>query len=484
MSQAIQVDSAFKYKILVIDDEKRIRDVTSKMLTQEGFEVAVAETGDIGMDMIEKNNFDIILLDLMMPGISGLDVLPYLKKNHPYSVVIVITGYATLKHSIEAMKNGAFDFIPKPFDPQDLRIIIAKAIEFLSTLQDIANEKTRMGVLINQLSGGVMATDSQKKIALANSAFLKMIDHFGEDVIGRPVHDIVPNKKIERMIDKALSLPAEEFADFTEELELRKSILSVRCIPFRDRLNRNLGTITVMHDITAIKKLDQLKSDFVTMVAHEIRSPLNAIAMQLKVILDGLAGEITDKQHEILCRASEKINSLSNFSTDLLDLTRIESGLFSKEKEKLFINTLLQEQVTFFQEAAHAKSISLELEELPLLPPVLANKQNMEEVFSNLITNAINYTPENGKVTIFAVAVKTHLCVSITDTGYGISSDDLPKIVDRFFRIKNENTRYITGTGLGLSIVKNIIEAHHGKIRVESEQNKGSTFYVYLPLTI
>ncbi len=484
MTNISGAETTLKYKILVIDDEKRIRDVTYRMLTQEGFEVAVAETGDAGMKMIEEKNFDIIFLDLMMPGISGLDVLSYLKTNHPYSVVIVITGYATLEHSIEAMKRGAFDFIPKPFDPQDLRIIITKAIEFISTLQDIANEKSRMGVLVNQLSGGVMATDIQKRIALANPAFLKMIDYFGKDVIGRPVSEIVKNEKIEGMIDQALSMPTDSFSDFTEELDLGKNILSARCIPFRDRLDRNLGTITIMYDITALKKIDQLKSDFVNMVAHEIRSPLNSISMQLKVILDGLAGSVTKKQQEILGRASEKINALSSLSTELLDLARIESGLITQEKEKFHISTVLQDQVTFFQEAAGSKRISLDLDTLPDLPPVLANKSNMEEVFSNLITNAINYTPETGKISILAVAVKTHLCVSINDTGFGIASEDLPKIFDRFFRVKNEKTRYITGTGLGLPIVKSILEAHNGKILVESELNKGSTFYVYLPLSI
>lgn len=476
------VKTEFVYKILVIDDEKRIRDVTSRMLTQEGFEVAVAETGEMGMKMIEKNNYDIILLDLMMPGISGLEVLPYLKANHPYSVVIVITGYATLEHSIEAMKKGAFDFIPKPFEPKDLRIVITKAIEFLSTLQDIANEKSRMGVLVNQLSGGVMATDTRKRIALANPAFLKMIDYFGQDVIGRQVSEVFQNESIERMIDQALAMPTESISDFTKELELGKNILSIRCIPFRDRLNRNLGTITVMSDITALKKIDQMKTDFVNMVAHEIRSPLNSIAMQLKVILDGLAGSVTEKQKEILDRASKKINALSNLSTELLDLAKIESGLITQEKEVFHIGSLLEDQVAFFQQAAAAKGLSLELDAVPGLPPVLANKRNMEEVFSNLITNAIHYTPENGKISILAVAVKKHLCVSITDTGFGIPAEDLPKIFDRFYRVKNEKTRYITGTGLGLPIVKSILDAHNGSIRVESEPDKGSTFYVYLPI--
>lgn len=481
MTQKIEFDKSFKYKILVIDDEKRIRDVTYRMLTKEGFEVGLAETGDIGKAMIDEKHYDIILLDLMMPGISGLDLLPHLKAHHPYTVVIVITGYATLEHSIEAMKKGAFDFISKPFSPQDLRMVIAKAIKFISTLQDIADEKSRMRVLINQLSDGVMATDIQKKIALANPAFLKMLDCFGKEISGQPVSDIIQNKKIASMIDQVLSMPTEKFSILNDELDIGDNILSVRCIPFRDRLNRNLGTITVTHDITTLKKMDQLKSDFVSMVAHEIRSPLNSIGMQLQVILDELAGDVTEKQREILDRASEKIKTLGNLSTELLDLAKIESGLITQEKETFNVEIFLQEQVAFFQEAARAKNIRLELDELPEIPPLFANKSNMEEVFSNLISNSINYTPEGGKITIFAAKNKGYLHIMVSDTGLGIPKEDLERIFDRFYRVKNDKTRYITGTGLGLPIVKSIIEAHNGKIKVESELDKGSAFNIYLP---
>ena len=481
MTKKIEFDKSFKYKILVIDDEKRIRDVTYRMLTNEGFEVALAETGDIGKKMIDEKHYDIILLDLMMPGISGLDLLPHLKAHHPYTVVIVITGYATLEHSIEAMKKGAFDFISKPFSPQDLRMVIAKAIKFIRTLQDIADEKSRMRVLINQLSDGVMATDIQKKIALANPAFLKMLDCFGKEISGQPVSDIIQNKKIESMIDQVLSMPTEKFSILSEELDIGDNILSVRCIPFRDRLSRNLGTITVTHDITTLKKMDQLKSDFVSMVAHEIRSPLNSVGMQLQVILDELAGDITEKQREILDRASKKIKTLGNLSTELLDLAKIESGLITQEKETFNVEIFLQEQVAFFQEAARAKNIRLELDELPEIPPLFANKSNMEEVFSNLISNSINYTPEGGKITIFAAKNKGYLHIMVSDTGLGIPKEDLERIFDRFYRVKNDKTRYITGTGLGLPIVKSIIEAHNGKIKVESELDKGSAFNIYLP---
>ncbi|MBW1886957.1 MAG: response regulator [Deltaproteobacteria bacterium] len=479
---------SFKPRILVVDDEKRIRDGCRKVLTQEGFEVAVAENGEQGLKMIEEAHYDITLLDLMMPGLSGFDVLAHVKTLHPDTVIIVITGYATVEHSIEAMKKGAFDFIPKPFSPDQLRVVVSKAIEYTGTLQDIANEKSRMRVLINQLDSGVMATNNKKRVALANPSFLKMMGYRGETVIGRRVEEFIKDEKLMQMIDQAISMPQDQFTELTEELYLedkgedQEIILGARCVPFRDRLSRNLGTITVLHDITTLKKMNQLKSDFVSMVSHEIRSPMNSILAQLKVVLDGLAGDITEKQKEILGRASERIKALSDLSTELLDLARIESGLITQEKEELNMDELLADQVDFHNAKAQAKNIRLELTPLSKLPPVLANRHNMEEVLSNLITNAVNYTPEGGSITVSATVEGHYLCVGVMDTGIGMTKEDVDRIFDRFYRVKNDKTRFITGTGLGLPIVKSIMDAHNGMIRVESTPDQGSSFYVYIPL--
>ena len=488
MTKKNESENFFKPRILVVDDEKRIRDGCHMVLTQEGFEVAKAETGELGIKMIEEAHYDIILLDLMMPGLSGFDVLTHVKALHPDTVIIVITGYATVEYSIEAMKKGAFDFIPKPFSPDQLRVVASKAIEYTRTLQDIANEKSRMRVLINHLASGVITTDNQKRVALANPAFLKMIDYHGDSVIGRPVTEFIKDEKLNLMIDQALSMPADEFIELSEEMNLggegekEEIFISARCVPFRDRLGRTLGTITMLHDITTLKKMDQLKSDFVSMVAHEIRSPMNSVLAQLKVILDGIAGDLTEKQKEILGRASDKIKALSDLSTELLDLAKIESGLITQEKEVLNMVELLTEQVNFHQAKAQEKEIRLELEPLPELPPLLGIRQNMEEVFSNLITNSINYTPDGGKVTVSATVEDDYLSISVSDTGFGISEDDLDRIFDRFYRVKNEKTRFITGTGLGLPIVKDIVNAHNGMINVKSEPDKGTTFDIRIPI--
>jgi len=172
MTERQCTDTLFKPKILVVDDEKGIREGCREVLTLESFEVVLAENGELGLRMIEEEHFDVVLLDLMMPGISGFDVLSHIKALHPDTSIIVITGYATVEHSIEAMKNGAFDFIPKPFSPAQLRVVVSKAIEHAGALKDIANEKSRMRVLINLIANGVMVTDAEKKLVLANQAFM------------------------------------------------------------------------------------------------------------------------------------------------------------------------------------------------------------------------------------------------------------------------------------------------------------------------
>lgn len=487
-AQNPELESFGPTSVLIIDDEDRIRHVCTKFLSGEGCDVAQAENADKGLKLLAGRHFDIILLDLLMPGMSGLEALDHIRANHPDTVVIVITGYATLDHSVSAMKSGAFDFISKPFSPQDLRLVITKAVEHIRTLQDIAHQKSRMRTMIDHLSGGVMATDIKKTVALANHAFISLIDYRGANPIGRPVHQLVNHPVVLDMIDRAVNMPEEQFAEETAEIHIKPAgfhdtrILGVRCVPFRDRLRRNLGVITVLRDITAVKQMDQMKSDFVSMVSHEVRGPLNSVLMQHKVILDELAGNITPKQRDILQRASEKISALAKLSSELLDLSKMESGLIHMEKEELEVASIVSDQVAFHQIKAQEKTIGLTLQPLAKLPLVLANRINMEVLLSNLISNAIRYTPEKGSITVSAHQDADYVCLQVSDTGFGIAPEDLERIFSRFYRVKNEQTRYIVGTGLGLPIVKKIVDAHNGRIEVESQVGQGSTFSVFIPI--
>ncbi len=477
-------------KILVIDDEARIRDGCRTVLKEVGYDVTVAEDGARGLACIETTCFDIILLDLMMPTMSGFEVLAKIRRLHPDTVVIVITGYATVEHSIEAMKSGAFDFIPKPFTPEHLRVTVSKALDYTRALRDIADTRSRMRTMVQRLSDGVMCTNQENRIVMVNPAFLKMVGCAGvASAMGESCDTVISIDRIREMIARALAATDEDTLERTDEIEHGENdegeprILSIRCTPFRDRTGATIGVITVLHDITTLKKLDRMKSEFVSRVSHEIRGPMNSVLMQLQVILDGLAGGVTDKQQEILLRASEKIRNLAQMTTELLDLSRIESGLICQEMEAVDLARLLREQVEFQRPRAASASIRLELDIPDRLPPVTGHHRNLEEVFSNLIGNAIKYTPAGGGVRVTAASGLETLTVKVTDTGIGIAEEDQKQLFQRFYRVRNEQTRYIQGTGLGLSIVKKIVESHNGCVEVESRPGRGTTFSVSLPNT-
>ncbi len=475
-------------RILVIDDEERIRSACKLVLEESGYEVSVAKDGLQGLDRLRQEHSDIVLLDLMMPSLSGFDVLAEIKAVHPDTVVIVITGYATLEHSVEAMKKGAFDFIPKPFTPEHLLITVDKALTHIRALYDIAETRSRIRAMVNRLSDGVMCTNRENRVVLANPAFLRMIGRHVESVSGLSVDEVVNIDLLRSMIGSALETAHEPFSEQRREFVLeteanaKEKIISAHCAPFRDRRGRHLGIITVLHDITALKQMDRMKSEFVSMVSHEIRGPMNSVQMQLQVLLDGLAGDLNQEQRGILERASGKIVSLCQMTSELLDLARIESGLISLERDPVDMAELIREQVELHGPRAADAGIEMEMSLPSNLPPLLGHRRNLEEVISNLITNAIKYSPGGGRIHVSAYAKHNQLHIEVSDTGLGIATEDQKSIFKRFYRVKNAHTRKIQGTGLGLSLARKIVNAHNGHIRLESRPEKGSTFFIDLPV--
>jgi len=242
-----------------------------------------------------------------------------------------------------------------------------------------------------------------------------------------------------------------------------------------------VGTVTVLEDITAFKKLDEMKSDFVNMVAHELRSPLTSVRQQNSVILEGLAGPLLEKQEAFLSRGVRKIDQLLELINDLLDIAKIEAGKHVQRRVPLNIDRILMETVELMDGRAGERGIELSCS-CEDLRPIQADPKSIEEVFNNLITNAINYSPDGGLVAVSAKGLNEYLEIKITDTGVGIDGEELPKIFDKFYRVKHPKTRQVMGTGLGLAIVKGIVDAHHGTIDVESIPNKGTTFRILLPV--
>jgi signal transduction histidine kinase len=233
-----------------------------------------------------------------------------------------------------------------------------------------------------------------------------------------------------------------------------------------------------------MKVLDQLKSEFVAKVSHELRSPLSTIHEQLAVVIRDIVGGVSEQDQFILARAKEKTHGLIALIGDLLDLSRIEDGSICHEAKSVRLDESLSMIVDFLKTRAESKNQTLILK-LPKdpLPKIIADPFALESIFGNLITNAIKYTQNGGKIKIDVEMAGINVRVAVTDNGFGITDKYLDKIFERFFRIKDDKTRYITGTGLGLPIVKELLDTMGGHIDVESRPGKGSTFTVLLPTT-
>jgi signal transduction histidine kinase len=281
-----------------------------------------------------------------------------------------------------------------------------------------------------------------------------------------------------------MQVSQEGSSTVSQEVVMGEMALMAHIAAVRSEEGEVLGVVTVLRDISMLKAMDRMKSDFVAMVSHELRAPLTSVEQQLSVILAGIIGEVNERQKEMLGRAKERTHALLTLINDLLDLSKIEAGFVIQKKEPTQITEVLEKVIELLRHEAEKKNISLRLSFDPGLLQVMADRGNMEEVFINLVSNGIKYTSEGGSVSLSARIEGSHLCVEVSDNGIGISAEDLPRIFDKFYRVKNAQTRKITGTGLGLPIVKGILEAHLGSIEAESQPGIGSKFRVYLPLEL
>ena len=487
-----------QYTALVVDDEKVIRDGCSRLLAGENLKVLTAADGREAIDVLARDPVDVILCDLKMPVMGAVEVLENTSQLYPDIPVIIITGHGTIENAVECMKKGAYDFVTKPFRADHLILVTQRALEKrrlewetrrlqeerVKNLYDLTTEQSRIKAVVNCMAEGVLVTNRSLEIVLHNPALVRLLE-------------LPPN--VSGMISLASCFADEALCDTLRDLlskqdkeeqyisqELTKGPTHLRALSalVRGPEREVLGTVTVFQDITTYKELNEMKSNFVHMVSHELRSPLAAIKQQHAVILDGLAGELTDKQRELLSRGQEKIQGLLDLINDLLDVAKIESGQHSVQQVPVRLDKILEDTVKLLTAKAEAQNVVLRLRSGADLPLILADARNMEEVFINLISNAINYSPDGGEVVVESVSHGEYVEVRVIDSGVGIEPEELPKIFDKFYRVKHPKTRKVIGTGLGLAIVKGIIETHRGSIEVESEPNVGSTFRVLLPAAV
>lgn len=482
-------------RILIIDDEEVIREGVQRALSGRGYNIDKAENGEKGIEMIREHGFDIVLLDLMMPGIDGFAVLDWIKEHRPAIEVVVVTGFATVSKAVTAMKQGAFDFVGKPFTPDYIRIVVGRAAEKIHleaeterlreehslNLTAIKNEKSRLKTVFGCMAEAVVITDSKGVVVHHNPAAIKILEIQTDPVIGKPLADSIIDDTAVNMVQQAIEkshLVTREFPPGT----ISRKFLRAHCAPVTAENDTVIGSVTAFEDISTHKEIDRMKSDFVAMVAHELKSPLASIEQMIYALQIGCeheAGQACSKMHH---RITVRTRDLLSMIDNLLNLSKMENGTVEFNLEPIRGHEILDHILDVITHQAENRNITIDYQPTSEEWWFNVDYDHIRSAFMNIISNAVKYTPDGGHVAIATAVSGGFANLRVSDSGIGISKEDQPHIFDRFFRVKGKATRHITGSGLGLSLVKEVVEAHQGYIDVQSELDKGTVFTLSFPV--
>jgi two-component system phosphate regulon sensor histidine kinase PhoR len=345
--------------------------------------------------------------------------------------------------------------------------------------QRIRSEKharSEIETILASMAEGVVAVDGRERVLLMNDAAARMLDLDAALETGEILWQHLRFAELERGLRATLSSGESWHADASSPRDDGRT-LSLSVAPVKGESN---GAVALLYDVTEIRRLEQVRRDFVANVSHELRTPLAAVLGALETLSDPSQDEATRRRFlDIAARNAARLQAIV---ADLLDLSTIEARGESMPLEPLRVDEPLRAAAAALTGAAQAKRIDLEVPSLARAPAVVqANRQRLEQAFTNLIANAIHYTPEGGRVSARVKSSPKEVLVEIEDNGIGIPGTALPRVFERFFRVDRGRSRDTGGTGLGLAIVKHIALAHGGRVEVRSEEGRGSTFTILLP---
>jgi two-component system phosphate regulon sensor histidine kinase PhoR len=344
-------------------------------------------------------------------------------------------------------------------------------------LKSVAAEKNRLDTILRGMGEGVMVTDATGVITLVNPAFRTLFD-LREEVEGKPLIDITRHPSLHDAFKNAVETKAERVEEFALPLFEGKTILT-HWVPLLEGEELQ-GVVAVFHDISDLKRLEKVRRDFVANVSHELRTPVTVIKGYAETLLSGALTTDPERAVGFLEKIHRHADRLASLVGDLLILSKLEAGEKQPQLVAVAIEGAVGHACALLEEKARKKKIHIDRRGIEGAPPVLADREKLEQVMVNLLDNALKYTPENGSIIISANEADGMVAIKVTDTGIGIPTNDLPRIFERFYRVDTARSREQGGTGLGLAIVKHIIQQNGGSIAVESTPGKGSTFTVFL----
>ncbi len=342
--------------------------------------------------------------------------------------------------------------------------------------QQLAQRESGTQTILGAIEDGLLVVDPKRRVTIVNRGLRKLFSP-PADVAGTPLLEVVRDASVDRLLEQTL----RQGTLGRSELEMGECHLEVSAVPIAHGGNGEItGAVVLFHDITALKRTDQMRSDFVANVSHELRTPLSILRGYIETLLDTpeTSADETRRILGVMERHSQRLDAIVN---DLLTLAQLEARASELQLSSIDLADLLGDIVRDWEKKFAEKGVKVDVDLAPNLAPIRANEERLQEILYNLLDNAVKYTPAGGEICLRAEQTPTLTTLSVSDSGVGIPQEDLPRIFERFYRADKARSRELGGTGLGLSIVKHIAQLHGGRVEAESELGKGTTIRVILP---
>jgi len=504
-----------KDNILIVDDESDIALILKLQLEDAGYKTVRARDGIDALQCLDREKFDLILLDIKMPRMDGIQVLNKIMEKAENDAVIMMTAHGSEDIAVDAMKKGANDYIAKPFSTEEIVKKVEYAIRFNRTRQEnlilqqkLEEERKKMEAILQGMADLLIAVDARGHVTAVNRKAEEVLKTNRDLLVGKRAEEVlkadIPPEQLPCRVVLQTAAPCLDIAYTIGPDGSGIPVLS-SATPLFNGVGQLAGSVEILRDISKLKKLEQEKEDFVGMLSHDLKTPITSIVGALDLVREGRLGKVNEEQKDYLEMAVESCGEMVGLIDTLLDVYRFEAGKMVLAFRKEEPGALIHRTLTKFRSVAKRTGLNLYATLTEGLPLIMVDRNKFARLLNNLLSNAVKFTSEGGEVELKAEEVKdfaavrgripeqlypafppqegtAYLQFSVRDSGIGIPAEDLVTIFDRYTQAKNRRLGKIHGTGLGLTFCRKVMDAHKGYIWAESVKDKGSTFFLLFPL--
>lgn len=501
-------------RILIVDDESDIALILKLQLEDAGYETQRARDGLEALAMLERETFDLILLDIRMPRLDGMGVLRRMEEEGRDLAVIVMTAHGSERIAVDTLHRGAIDYVAKPFSTDEIISKVQRAITYHCTLREnrrlqdeIESERNLLEAVIQGMADLLVVTDTSGNVLLINRAVEKLLGISRRSATGRPVAEVIPADIPPEQLPSLQALATGK-ACLDADYSIRAGSSHIPVLSSATLLKGPggaiRGSVEICRNVSARKALEREKEDFVSMLSHDLKTPITAIVGSIDLVREGRLGPVNEEQQEFLYTAVESCSDMVELIDNLLDIHKFEAGMMQLKPSAEEVSLIIERAVYGLRAAAEKKGVALQVDIPDALPAIMVDRGKVIRLVANLVANAVKFTPPGGTITVAVrdvdmaplreripkslyratplTADRPCLALTVKDTGVGIAAEDLSSIFDRFVQARSRREGKTQGTGLGLAFCRKVMDAHGGFIWAESRPGEGSLFTALFPI--